>query len=278
MTFDEFKEKYQHVVAAPLAYDAPEVDLQKLLSWAAANRDNEYNLAVYHGYPGTKEEFYGARKSDMEFFESFYLLSGKQGEKSTWYNDFDKEFPEIAEFVQSMPILGEPMFGFILQKSEDEITGMNPHQICRIHTDERSSFGLRLYLNSSKNRMMFYGVKEGQDIETLIQNGANTPSAFHEQDSEGNLIFDEDDVPLATKEFYSKPRPTKFKTSNTVFIFNNINAAHYVHHEHDPKVTFLIMGRRGVQTRYDWAKIDESLQQAMLTRGDEFLYYDDLRD
>ena len=276
MTFDEFKDKYRNLIAAPLAYDPPEVDLTKLLAWAAANMDNEYNLAVYHGFTGTREEFDASRDSTISLWDSFFLLSGKPGSPSTWYNDFDKLFPEIAEFVSRMPILGEPMFGFILQKPQEINQELNPYHICRIHTDERDSFGLRLYLNSTKNRMMFYGCQEGLDIETIVAQGDGTRDGFHKRDAEGQLVF-RDGVPLASDKFFAEPVATKFKTADTVFIFNNFKAAHYVHHEQDNKVTFLIMGRRGVQMRYDWKKIDESLQQAMLTRGDEFLYYDDLR-
>jgi hypothetical protein len=277
MTFDEFSSKYRDLIAAPLSFSPPSVDLDKLLAWAHSNTDNEYNQAVYYGYQGTRDEFESSRDSTVSLWDSYFLLSGKPGSASTWYNDFDKEFPQIAEFVKSMPILGEPMFGFILQKPMSENSELNPHHICRIHTDERNSFGLRLYLNSSKNRMMFYGCKDGLDIEQLISNGGRNRDLFHKCDADGNLEY-QDGVPLASDSFFDKPEPTRFKTRDTVFIFNNIKAAHYVHHENDDKVTFLIMGRRGVEVRYDWAKIDASIQESLLTRADEFLYYDDLRN
>jgi hypothetical protein len=204
-------------------------------------------------------------------------LTGSPGNPSTWYKDFDKEFPEIAAFVETLPIEGAMMFGFILQKPADEITDFNPHAISTIHTDEFNGFGLRMYINAAKNRMRFFALKEG-DIQRQIQSASSTKSLdiYHTLDSAGKPVYDECE-PVPHSNFHPISAPTKFKDANTVFLMSNVMASHYVQHEDtNDKITFLLSGRRSVTERYNWDELDKKLQESMMTRPDEILTYQDV--
>lgn len=277
MEYQAFKAKYKDILACPLNIQIPEIDTNKLLAWAASNQDCEYQIRKSYGYKGTYEEFQELHKSKLAFFDSYFLLSGSPGNPSTWYKDFNKEFPELAMFVESLPIVGAKLFGFILQKPVSDIKEFNPHAISPIHTDEDNSFGMRMYLNSSKNRMMFYGLREG-DMARHTASLVSTKSIdrYHAQDNEGNPLYD-NGRPLPHPNFYPVPAPTKFKESNTVFLMSNIMASHYVEHEHEPdKITFILSGRRSVDARYNWDKLDQLIQESLSTRRDEVLHYTDI--
>lgn len=281
MTFDEFNNTYHDLIFAPLSYKVPDIDINKLVKWANANRDLEYKMVMKNNPSLTDEDFKKGHTSELAFVDSFFLLTGYPGKNSQWFADFDKEFPEFVEFVDSMPIEGEPHFGFILQKPYNEIADFNPHRVSHIHADELGGYGIRMYVNSTKNRMYFYGLKENTLPEYIKENYSNSKSnlqRYHELEN-GKPTYSNNGLPKSNKFFYDTPVKTSLKAANQVFFINGVKAVHFIQHEEtDSKLTFLIMGRQGLKERYNWGKIANSIEEARITQSDEFIYYNDLRD
>jgi len=277
MIFEEFKEKYKDLVFCPLPYEVPEIDLDKLYKWIDDNQDCEYNVHRDFGGTMTKDEFDEMHRGPLAFFNSFFLLAGKPGEESIWYRGFDKLFPEFVDFVKSIPILGKPQFGFLKQKNYDDMEDFNPHRLSDLHVDELGGYGIRMYINSNKNNLLFYGLKSKDMAEYDKQQSSYSSTArYNKLDSNGDPVI-ENGVLMANDNFYDKPVRTKLKTSSQVFLISGINSAHYIEHEQtDKKLTFLIMGRKELKDRYDWGKISQAIEEMKLTRADEFIYHDDL--
>jgi len=255
------------------------LNIDKLTLWAKENRDLEFKMHLKNNPNMTIEQLEESHSAELSFFDSYFLLTGKKGEKSKWNADFDKEFPEIVEFINRMPILGEPHFGFVRQKPFNSIENFNPHRVSHIHVDELGSYGIRMYIGSTKNRMSFYGLREGT-LPEYIETCTSTASLdrYHKLDDNGRPVFYKD-VPLSNDAFFDTPVRTKLKTENQVFFINGVKASHFVsHEENENKLTFLIMGRRDIKNRYDWQKIADSIEESKIHREDEFIYYNDLRN
>jgi len=280
MKYEEFKERYKDLIFCPLSYEFPDIDMDKLYSWIDNNRDCEYQHYVNGGGAWSYEEYMTNHTTyPLAFFDSYFLLTGKPGKESVWYKDFAEQFPEFVDFVNSMPIIGEPHFGFVKQKSYEEMGKYNVNRVSNLHVDEMNGFGLRMYVNSNKNNMYFYGLKDGD----MIDHGHNYPSKnsierYNKIDSDNNPVF-KDGIQLPNDAFYSRRVATNLKTGTRAFFINGIKAAHYVEHEGtDRKLTFLIMGRQPMEERYDWEKISHDIEQLKLVCPEEFIYYDDLCD
>lgn len=281
MDFAQFKAKYQDMIICPLPYKVPDFNYDRLIAWADENRESEFIFRVNKGSPLSVEELKAAALSaKLSFFESYFLLTKGASDASEWNYDFDKHFPEIANFVNELPVVGEKHFGFIRQRPMHEIQAVNPHGVSHIHTDEHGGFGLRFYINSFNNDLYFYGLRDGE-IPEFIERRKQEVSSFGNVDifhkTEGGNPVVAAGVPLAHESFYPTPVKSRLRDPNSVFLLNNIKAAHFVKLESTNKLTFLIQGRTSIEKRYDWARLDKDIQNSLREKPAEFLYYDDLR-
>ncbi len=282
MDFQQFKAKHRNTIICPLPYEVPVFDYSRLVEWADQHRDSEFVSYQKKGNPRSIEELRAAALSaKLSFFESYFLLTKGSSDKSEWQFEFDKEFPELADFVERLPVTGEKHFGFVRQRPMHEIERVNPYGVSHIHTDEHGGFGLRFYINSRKNDLYFYGLKDGEipdfiSREKAAKQTTSNLSIFHQLKDEEPIIVDGN--PLPSDAFFQKAVKSKLTQPNCSFMLNGIRAAHFVRLESTDKLTFLVMGRTSIEKRYDWARLDADIEKSRIARPQEFLYYEDLCD
>lgn len=275
MNFQEFKQKYENLVFAPLELEPPPLDSDKLLAWTKENSDFELREFQEIDPTYTEEKHIDMiKKCEFPLFTSFRVCTSKKG----WNKDFVDNFPDIIDWSKSLPLPEGKKFLFAwLYQHDAELLKKLKRPLCSsIHTDELSGFGLRFFLENNKNNLYFYGTKKTiADItDSATENIAY--KVYHKNgDGNGVLEFDENGFPVPNEHFYNKPVKVKTR-KNTAFLLGQVKAAHFIMHEHSPKFTFSVQPEGKLEHRYDYARIDKEIQAALQTRSEEFIWHEDL--
>jgi len=273
MNFQEFKKKYENLVFAPLEFDPPPLDPDKLLAWTKENADFEIKEFQEIDSSWTEEKHKSAiQESKFPFFSSFRVCTSRNG----WNDDFVSNFPEILDWSKNLPLPKGKKFLFAwLYQHDVKVLEKFKKPLCSaIHTDELSGFGLRYFLENNKNNLYFYGTKKTTaDIaESATENIAH--KVYHKT-KDGILQFDKNGFPLPSEDFFNKPVKVNTR-KNTAFLLGQVKAAHFIMHERSPKFTFSVQPVGKLEHRYDYTRIDKEIQSALLTRPEEFIWYEDL--
>ena len=274
MTYEEFDHKYKGLIFAPLNFTPPPVTLEEIDEWVKSARTLEeetFNLTKegYHEY-NIHEEL-PLRKQ---------IIIYRRGKLN---KSFAEKFPDFQDWLDSLPTSYPHNFMAIMllqQNDLDFLVSNNKNISSAIHHDyigKYSRYGYRYFLNNQKNHLWFYGCKKPLEELDYINDfehlGENQIRMLHHKNHQ--FEFDQDGMPIPNEHFY--PKPIQARTiKNTHWIIGQEYACHYVVHEQtdENKNTFLFF----YEDEPDWTRLDQMIQEALLTRKDEFIWLQDVID
>lgn len=274
MDFLSFKKKYNDLIFAPLDFPVPPLDIDKLLQWSKNRPDFEYEELAARYPDATKEKFDKMmQESAFPLVTSYRVCRSQSG----WNEEFIADFPQILDWVETLPLVKGKRFtfGWLYQNDVDYLKNLNKPLCSPIHVDEIGGFGLRYYLGNKKNNLFFYGTKNTiHDVPNITNDNFSTDVITHLH-IDNKLQFSKEGYPIPNENFYNKPVKIN-TTENTSFILGQEKAAHFIMHEHTPKFTFIVQPIGKIEHRYDWNAIDKNIQTVFQAKPEEFIWYEDL--
>ncbi|MCP4832516.1 MAG: hypothetical protein GY886_09920 [Gammaproteobacteria bacterium] len=279
MEYQEFHAKWQNLIFTPLDISNPPCDAQQLQKfmdmYPGHSHEDNMNHIVHGAYPERNHD----PETLYDFYRSFHVINTKFSKP--WKCEvFAEMFPDIPEWLRSLPLAPEKRFafGWINQLRDQDVPDINFKTTSNIHVDEPGSFGLRWFFNNSDNNLYFYGTKPDITIPDIITSNPNTDTNYHLYHDTINNQLNSDDIPRANNNFYSKPIKIS-TTSHTSFMLGQQKAAHVIKSEsHNYKSTFILEPLGRFEDRWLWSELDHIVEQSVNNHRSETIWHEDFCD
>lgn len=275
----EFLAKWSKLIFCPLDISVPKISTLKFLEWAERAKDTDYNLFKYttSKYSSsrkvmTEEEFVQDRK--YSFWSGYYALSYQTvadsiNTGSIWAHDFDKLFPELVNFYQSLPIQQIKTIGFLIQKKSNTSP---PFSL--FHVDGPEMFGFRVFLNSKSKGFAMRKLHKDKINFNLGSINLGKDQYFHSNPKKASINNLNYNI-VEKKEFYPQ-----FPNNNCACVLTNFSACHSAYEDpgtgEETKITTLIMSdHKNSLDSYDYEKFDKLLERSVNKYKDFVIWYDD---
>ena len=269
MTHDDFKNKWENLIFAPLDLPVPPIELNKLIDWCDSNPNFERQHA---------EKLLGKKYSDEEwevrnwgggytFWQSYFVKHVMTG----WDQDFLTHFPEIQKWLDTLPIKEGKRFtfGFLRQYDTETLKEKKQFPNSTMHVDENASFGLRWFLNNNQNNLYFHPFSV--DNKTAMDNYIDWPVTEN-----GSVKITSQGLPYPNPKYFSSKTLRVNTRKNTAFLLGQVKAAHSIQHEiTNDKFTFIVQPIGNIEHRWDWQKVDEILVKSIAKYPEEVIWHED---
>lgn len=142
---------WRNLIFSPLSLpEPPDVSTDKFISWHAEQK--EYMLK-HNQNKQNSAKLYGG----YSWHVSWAKWWNTYNTSNPWICDFDKQFPELVEYLELFPFTQAKSISFLNQLGGAEVN---------LHTDPDSFWGMRFYLkNKNKDALYFSRTKNTDDIK-----------------------------------------------------------------------------------------------------------------
>jgi len=213
----------------------PEFNISELLNWIQDESD------IY--YERTKHSSKNVISSELiSVFRNHYIK-----DSNGWVLDFDKRFPDIIEFLDSLPII-DSCWNLVEEIPSKTLKGTY------IHIDDPGEFGLRVYLNYNGLTPRLYAYKDTTNINKYAQ--LNALDGTKAVIKDGYFVPNTD---ILHSEYKQTTMPTD--TNRFVFLLNNITAAHAGEIPQGNETKLLLFPH---STATDFAKLDIIMERSAI--------------
>ena len=140
---------WRNLIFSPLSLpEPPDVSTDKFISWHAEQK--EYMLK-HNQNKQNSAKLYGG----YSWHVSWAKWWNTYNTSNPWICDFDKQFPELVEYLELFPFTQAKSISFLNQLGGAEVN---------LHTDPDSFWGMRFYLkNKNKDALYFSRTKNTDD-------------------------------------------------------------------------------------------------------------------
>lgn len=202
MNREEFNKKWEDYFFVMLDLPTPNVDVGKLENWVRTKAHSQKDaLRVYSN----------VQENRLNYINSTIVY--RIMDHGEWFYEFDKEFPEIVKFINTLPVKTDKWQLVVESPKENSIKSTS------IHVDELKCFGFRAYLNHSRETPVIYRIKEGVSVNRLTE--------FNKLDSSDDYIID-DGMFMPDLELLEQDTMQLTECPNTGYswLLNNTKVAH----------------------------------------------------
>ena len=284
MNLSEFSEKYQDLVFAPLGIPEVPVDSELLAEWCSGA------VTLLQEYSGIydDDELYKQLQIHYGTKNIFGMTSGytvtdrlPNGDRQ-YKQSFLKYFPDFPAWLGSMPFVSDvnKIHVVVLKQTLDFMKKYNCPPYGPIHFDQPGQFGLRLWVNNTKNRMMMIPRKQPFSSMPDADLSPIYNDVLHQKDSDNNLVTTSEGYPVPNQEFHNIHLNTSSPHTSDFFIMNEDTAAHMVMPELGPdeqlvpekeKFTFLLLTYEPDKS-LNWSEMDRVLQRCYEKHSEHFVW------
>lgn len=280
----------------PCDIDVPDVDVEKIKAWSwhPDTLRDIHNLYVEYmpGYQSNDfSEFSDAYRNSkcsgiywQDHFAVFSLSHRRQCDtgRGRYLNEFDKHFPELCEFFDSLPTLGSIWrLGWLYYNDEfsSVVNDKDQYACSPIHIDEVFNPDFRLVINQTDPELVFYPWQD--DVYDNIKSDLYYLDGL--QNSLGRGLaqkFLNDDIHEKYFEGIGNPDYVKsdaiqstFSEPNHVYMLNSRTAAHMGRYQNPKdavnKLTFLCWKAKpfhpklDISEQYDVARLRDMIDRSI---------------
>lgn len=280
MDYVHFKNKWEKLLFLPLSLEIEPLNLDLFRAWMELSKESDLELYLYSMQklgrePATREQIeYQFNKKN--FWKSYYAISKKSiAEGNRWIANFDNMFPQLASFVDSLPITRISSVGFLVQNQQPETYPQS-----YLHVDGREIFGFRIFFNAKPDGFFMHAVKEDAlNSERMVNLDGDPNNSFHIVDENRNPIIDEKTGKFKINEKMIHAEEIRPRILNNAFPFvlNNHLAGHAA--VEDPgsggntKITMIVLTEGDHKTAYDFQRFDELLTDSLTKYQDYAVWH-----